>query len=119
MLSSIKPACDRQNAIDCHNQTIKPLVQTPEKTGVVVNHFEKILKNWVDIHTQPAIITLPNGQQMTPPSRPVVDERFTKEVSIPILPTIDSSKYDEWNTIFTTAGYVVKKDQYRFTVSMP
>ena len=119
MLSPIKTASERQATIDAHNQTIKPLNAQPDQSQIITNHFEKILKNWLDLHSTPSTITLPNGQQMQPPSRPAVDERSVKEVSIPILPSINSTKYDEWTTLFTDAGYIVKKDQHRLTVSMP
>jgi len=119
MLSSIKTASERQATIDAHNQTVKPLSTQPEQSQVIVNHFEKILRNWLDLHGTPSTINLRNGQQIPSPSRPAVDERTVKEVSIPILPAIDSAKYDEWTTLFTNAGYIVNKDQHRFTVSMP
>ena len=121
MLSSIKPASERQATIDAHNQKIQPLNTNthPEQSQLVINHFEKILQNWLNIHNQPSSITLPNGQQVQQPTRPRMDEKYTKQVSIPIIPNVNPAKYDEWTTVFTDAGYIVKKDQYRLTISMP
>lgn len=120
MLSSIKNASERQNIIDGYNKTVESRIAQPDQSNVIIiNHFEKILKNWLDIHTESTPITTPTGETIASPPRPSIDDRFAKQVSIPVIATIDKSKYDEWTALFTKAGYNVKIDQYRFTVTMP
>jgi hypothetical protein len=116
MLTSVKHACHRQAAIDENCQKNKP--NTTQSDPVIVNHFEKMLNNWVNIYTEPDTVTLPNGEKVQRPTRPV-DEKSAQQISVPIIPNVDAAKYDEWTTTFTNAGYVVKRDAHRLTINMP
>lgn len=102
MSLSIKSATERQALI---NNT-QPLINhsmTNSQSDMMIKHFENVLKNWAN-----------------PPDQIVNKNiKMEKEISIPLMAEIDKSKYDEWTTTFTNAGYIVKSDQYRFTVSMP
>jgi hypothetical protein len=94
MLSSIKTAQERQANIN--NQKISSNTITPNQTAMMINHFERVLKNWTEINNV-------SGD---------------KDISIPIINEINKSKYEEWKSIFENAGYDVKIDKFKFTVSM-
>lgn len=103
MSLSIKSATERQELLN-NKQTLINHSITPNQTDMIIKHFENILKNWA------------NPPEQNLGNMPAKNE---KEISIPFMTEINKSKYDEWATIFTNAGYIVKQDQYRFTVSMP
>jgi hypothetical protein len=103
MSLSIKSATERQELIKSKETLINHSI-TNSQTDMMIKHFENILKNWANPPEQ--ILGHTPG-------------KIEKEISIPIITEINKSKYDEWTKIFTNAGYIVKQDQYRFTVSMP
>ena len=114
MLSSIKSASERQTIINSQKNKLNANSFSNDQT-VLINHFESILKNWTDMHTNQTKSTIASPHL----SRSLNNPLFDKEISIPVISNINKVKYDEWNQIFTKAGYTVKMTDRRFTVSMP
>jgi hypothetical protein len=111
MLATVKNASVRQTEMNSFNSKPTNIVQS-DQSQVIVNHFEKILQNWVNNYS----VDTTNKQNVIPKR---IEPSMGQSVSIPIINNIDISKYNGWATIFTQAGYVVKMDKNRFTVSMP
>jgi hypothetical protein len=109
MLSSIKSANERQQIINSQTQKSNNNVLTDETT-IIINHFEKILNNWVNMQSN-----IKSQVSVNQAANPMTGN----EINIPIIPNINKAKYDEWNDIFTKAGYKVNINNSVFTVSMP